>query len=261
MPCSLTARALHPMTQSSNKSSSINANGDGIAIGNNNTVNVSKTVTNITSGGKGGGGKDNDDNGAIIGLSALLLIATAYASFQYSRHADVIHATVMATGIAEALVGAFLIAVRTYYGDVNRHWAREISAVISGFVLFFLGMRAQNQLPAQLIELANTSPDMKSFWCQLTRYGRSTTLHGMLSAAALGLAGLLTIGNVALSTARCVLESDSRLLFTISKFSAMRWQLPVAGMLAIVAYWIQTPAEGYIQDIADAASRLLCSQR
>jgi hypothetical protein len=249
------------MTQSSNKSSSINANGDGIAIGNNNTVNVSKTITNITGGGKGGGGKDNDDNGAFIGLSALLLIAIAYASFQYSRHADVIHTTVIATGVAEVLIGVLLIAVRTCYGDVNRHWAREISAVVSGFALLFLGMRAHNQLPAQLIELANSSPDMKNFWCQLTRHGRSTTLHGMLSAAALALAGLLTIGNVALSTAQCVLESDSRLLSTISKFSAMRWQLPVAGMLAIVAYWMQTPTEGHIQNIADAVSGLLCSRR
>jgi hypothetical protein len=233
--------------------------GDGNAVGNNNRITVIKQQNHHYGGGNKtkGGGKDDGIGAAAIAMT----LALAGASFYFALYSETIYIVLRILAGLEAIGAVWAIYL---YGQREAYAIATKMVVVAALstIGYFALTAAHENYPKEIVDLAQHSGGVRTFWCGLNVYGRQLALLHTLTAGigfSIGLLFLLPVCTVATFFGYFEIAVSESTYGWLARMSS--WVLIVLGGFFIcTASYFHTPAgwNTWSESIKEPPSLLFC---
>lgn len=214
--------------------------GDGNAVGDNNRITVVKREEHHHHHR----GRSNEEGTESVGkIAILVLVAVIAACYYFSRYADDIYMVLEMAGWCEAwvaLIAAAAYTRREAYGVATR----ALIAMFCALGVATVSSIASGSYPPDIVEFAQQTESLKTFWCSLNVYGRQLALlHTLVAAFALTPAALLLLGSTLITAFFGIVEMEVSASFYRVIERATSWlPIAVAGFLVALAAYAHSDA-------------------
>lgn len=215
--------------------------GDGNAVGNHNRITVIKREEHHHHHHRG---RSNEEGTDSVGkISVLVVVAVITACYYFSRYADDIYGALEMVGWSEAwiaLIAAGAYSRRGAYGVASR----VLVAMFCALGVATVSSIASGGYPPDIVEFAQQTESLKTFWCSLNVYGRQLALlHTLVAAFVLTPAALLLLGPTLITAFFGIVEMEvSESFYRVLERVTSWLPIAVAGFLVALAAYAHSDA-------------------